>query len=111
MAKKPRHEENAGCLATVPALKNKLVPVKRLDETVLYMRLLSHPTRIQILRLLSESELCVCVIERALEKTQPNISQHLSKLKDSRIIESRQRGKYIFYRIRDKRILKIIKSI
>src|SRR5665647_3429098 len=43
---------------------------------------LSHPTRLQIVRLLKEKPLCVCEILPQIESEQSNTSQHLSVLKN-----------------------------
>ncbi len=69
---------------------------------------LGHPTRIQILELLAEKELCVCTIYEELEQSQPNISQHLSKLKNADIVESRKEGLQAYYTLKDERILEVM---
>lgn len=58
---------------------------------------LSDETRLRILSLLKEGELCVCDIAETLEMTQPNISFHLGMLKEAGIIRDRKNGRWIYY--------------
>ena len=52
-----------------------------LDALAETLKLLSDKTRLTILALLKEKEMCVCDIVEILQTTQPNVSQHLRKLK------------------------------
>jgi len=58
---------------------------------------LSDETRLRILSLLNEEELCVCDIAATLEMTQPNISFHLNMLKSAGLIKDRKNGRWIHY--------------
>jgi len=60
---------------------------------------LSHPTRLQIVRLLKEKPLCVCDILPQIESEQSNASQHLSVLKNQGIVDSKREGTMVIYRI------------
>jgi len=62
---------------------------------------LSDETRLRILKLLENGELCVCDIVAALDMIQPKISFHLGVLKEARLIKDRRQGKWIHYRIDD----------
>ncbi|MDI4649206.1 MULTISPECIES: ArsR/SmtB family transcription factor [Cohnella] len=61
------------------------------------MKLLSDKTRLTIVALLKEREMCVCDIVDVLETTQPNISQHLKKLKTGGIVNETRRSQWIYY--------------
>ncbi|WP_408954701.1 ArsR/SmtB family transcription factor [Natroniella sp. ANB-PHB2] len=69
---------------------------------------LAHPTRIQILELLQQGELCVCHIYEELEQSQSNISQHLSKLKKNQLVKSRKDGLKVYYSLRDRKVIEIL---
>ena len=58
---------------------------------------LSEGTRLKILHLLKEGDLCVCDIAESLGMTQPNISFHLSMLKDAGLIKDEKNGRWIHY--------------
>jgi len=70
---------------------------------------LAHPTRIKILELLEKENLCVCEICEALNKSQPNISQHLSKLKNADLVNSKKEGLQAYYTIKNKQSLNLLK--
>ncbi len=62
---------------------------------------LSEISRLRILSLLLEDELCVCEIEACLRMTQSNASRHLTALKKSGILESYKNAQWMYYRIND----------
>nr|WP_036605182.1 metalloregulator ArsR/SmtB family transcription factor [Paenibacillus assamensis] len=61
------------------------------------MKLLADKTRLTILALLKEKEMCVCDIVDILQTTQPNISQHLKKLKNGGLVVETRRSQWIYY--------------
>ena len=60
---------------------------------------LSDQTRLRILNLLIHGELCVCDIQYVLESSQPNVSRHLTYLKNSGLVLDRRDGARIYYRL------------
>ena len=60
---------------------------------------LAHPTRLQILDLLREGEMCVCHIEATLGKRQAYISQQLMTLREAGLVENRKDGLQVYYRL------------
>lgn len=60
---------------------------------------LSEISRLRILSLLLEDELCVCEIEACLRMTQSNASRHLTALKKCGILESYKNAQWMYYRI------------
>ena len=75
-------------------------------ETIL--KALGDPTRLKIVQFLRGGEKCACEIVPFTNKSQPNVSLHLKVLKNAGILEERRDGQKIFYKIRDRRVLKII---
>lgn len=63
------------------------------------LKVLGDETRIRILNLLKNSELCVCEITYALGATQSNISRHLAKLSDTDFVVSSKKAQWISYKI------------
>jgi DNA-binding transcriptional ArsR family regulator len=62
--------------------------------------LLAGETRLKIIALLSGSgEMCVCDLASVLEMTPAAVSQHLSRLRSGRLVQSRRDGMTIYYRI------------
>lgn len=66
------------------------------DELKLF-RALSNETRLRIMVLLSQRELCVCHLEWALKSTQAKISRHLTVLKNASLVKDRREGLWVFY--------------
>lgn len=83
------------------------------DETVLgdlaeLFRVFGDSTRIKILYVLFESEMCVCDIAQLLGMKQSAISHQLKNLKQARLITSRREGKSVFYSLLDDHVRSII---
>jgi ArsR family transcriptional regulator, arsenate/arsenite/antimonite-responsive transcriptional repressor len=64
-----------------------------------YFKGLSDVTRLRIMNLLLQGELCVCDIQRIVAGTQPTISRHLNYLKQSGLVVDRRDGLRVFYRV------------
>lgn len=60
---------------------------------------LSDKTRLRILNLIGDDELCVCFFVTVLDELQPKISRHLAVLRDAGLVSARKDGKWMHYRI------------
>ncbi len=80
-------------------------------DTLQIFKALSDKTRLSIVTLLLEGEKCVCHIFPYVRRTQSTVSIQLGKLEKWGILESRRQGKWMFYKIRDKRIYSILKIL
>jgi len=69
---------------------------------------LAHPTRIQIVKLLRDGEMCVCDILPNLDSEQSNTSQHLTILKNQGIVESRKDGSKVIYSIKNNEVYQML---
>lgn len=76
-------------------------------------KVLSDETRLRILVLLYNKELCVCQLQGILEEeSQPKISKHLGKLRDMGFVKDERKEKFIYYYLSNNEMLKdILKSI
>ncbi len=79
------------------------------DEEILYdlaelFKVFGDSTRIKILYVLFESEMCVCDIAQVLNMTPSAISHQLKVLKNSHLIKFRRDGKSIFYSLADEHV-------
>ncbi len=61
---------------------------------------LSDQTRLRLLNLMREDEICVCFFTEALGESQPKISRHLAYLRKADLVEARREGKWMHYRIK-----------
>ena len=71
-------------------------------------KIFGDSTRIKILYVLFESEMCVCDIAQLLGMTQSAISHQLKVLKDAKLVGSRREGKTVFYSLADEHVRLII---
>ena len=83
------------------------------DEEELYdlaelFKVFGDSTRIRILFVLFEAEVCVCDLAEALHMTQSAISHQLRILKQNKLVNSRREGKSIFYSLADGHVRTII---
>lgn len=82
-----------------------------MDKKLIILNALADETRLSIITFLIGGEKCVCEIWPHVKKTQSTVSIHLDKLQKCGILESKRRGKNIFYKIKDKRIYKVLKVL
>jgi ArsR family transcriptional regulator len=62
-------------------------------------RALGDPTRLRLLNLLAEQEICVCYFTQVIGAPQPKISRHLAYLRKAGIVAARREGKWMHYRL------------
>lgn len=60
---------------------------------------LSDQTRLRLLNLMADDEVCVCFFVEVLKELQPKISRHLAYLRRAGIVAARREGKWMHYRI------------
>lgn len=71
----------------------------KMKQTLKIFKSLSDPTRLRILLLLLQKELCVCELTFILEMEQSRISHQLRVLRNADIVEDIRDGKWIIYRV------------
>ena len=91
----------------------KIVNETMPEETELYdlaelFKVFGDSTRIRILFVLFEAEVCVCDLAAALNMTQSAISHQLKILKQARLVRSRREGKSVIYELADEHVRLII---
>jgi ArsR family transcriptional regulator, arsenate/arsenite/antimonite-responsive transcriptional repressor len=62
-------------------------------------RALADTTRLRLLNLIADREICVCYFVEILRTSQPKISRHLAYLRKAGIVASRREGKWMHYRL------------
>ena len=72
-------------------------PMKKIANI---FKALSDDTRLRVVKLLQERELCVCELMQVLDMSQPRISRHMSVLKNAGLVEDRREGKWVHYSLR-----------
>ena len=64
-----------------------------------FFKALADRTRLRLLHLMGDDEICVCFLVEALRVSQPKISRHLAYLRRAGVVEARREGKWMHYRI------------
>lgn len=91
----------------VPNPKNRPVPLDQL------FRAMADPTRLRLINLMAEQEICVCYFIEVIGAPQPKISRHLAYLRRAGIVAARRDGKWMHYRLtvpQDSHAASILKS-
>ena len=86
----------------------KLPPKDDLCDLAELFKIFGDSTRIRILFVLLESEVCVCDLAQALGMTQSAISHQLKILKASKLVRFRREGKSVFYALADDHVRTIL---
>ena len=99
-------------VCTHPDILDRVKP-EMPEEEELYdlaelFKVFGDTTRIRILYVLFESEMCVCDIAELLNMTQSAISHQLRILKQARLVRSRREGKTVFYALDDEHVRTVI---
>lgn len=92
----------------VKAVKEKMPDEDELYDLAEIFKVFGDSTRIKILYVLFEQEMCVCDIAQLLNMTQSAISHQLKILKQSRLVKNRREGKAVFYSLADGHVRSII---
>ena len=65
----------------------------------LLFKALADRTRLRLINLIGDTEVCVCLFVEVLKTNQPKISRHLAYLRRAGVVSSRRDGKWIHYRL------------
>jgi DNA-binding transcriptional ArsR family regulator len=89
--------------------------VKMIDESAMrrlesFFSALGDLTRLRIVKMIGDEELCSCEVMAALDLTQPTTSHHLGILERGGVLSSRREGKWVFYRIANHEIRSLLEK-
>src|SRR5215471_12059080 len=73
---------------------------KNKQDIAVFFRALDDRTRLRLLNLIADREVCVCYFVEILGTNQPKISRHLAYLKRAGLVEARRDGKWMHYRLK-----------
>lgn len=95
------HEEK------VKKAKSGLVGDDVLLDIADFYKALSDSTRIKIINLLKDNELCVCDISAILNLTKSTVSHQLKNLRELNLIKNQKRGKEVWYSLADEHVKEV----
>ena len=93
---------------TVKNVKEKMPEDGLIYDIAELFKVFGDSTRIRILFVLFEAEVCVCDLAKVLNMTQSAISHQLRILKQNKLVNSRREGKSVFYSLADGHVRTII---
>ncbi len=103
-----RCDENCPHESSVAEVLGRMPPEDELLDLAELFKVFGDTTRIKILYVLFESELCVCDIAAILGISQSAISHQLRIIKQAKLIKNRREGKTVFYSLADEHVKTII---
>src|SRR4030095_6336107 len=74
---------------------------KKIYDLEFLFKALADRTRLRLISLIGDSEVCVCFLVAILKTSQPKISRHLAYLRRARVVVARREGKWMHYRLAD----------
>ena len=89
-------------------VREKLPTEESLLDLAELFKVFGDSTRIRILFVLFEAEVCVCDLAQALSMTQSAVSHQLNILKRNKLVKSRREGKSVFYSLADDHVRTIV---
>lgn len=89
-------------------VQEKMPPEEELYDLAELFKVFGDSTRIRILFVLFEAEVCVCDLAQTLHMTQSAVSHQLKILKQNKLVKSRREGKSVFYSLADSHVRTII---
>ena len=69
-------------------------------------KVMAHPKRLEIINTLRDGEVSLAGLSEALKVPKPNVSQHLSQMRQRGIVEGRREAGQVYYRLTNPKIVK-----
>ncbi|MBU3185321.1 ArsR/SmtB family transcription factor [Clostridium estertheticum] len=91
----------------IEKVRRLIPPAETLSDLAELFKVFGDSTRIKILCVLFETEMCVCDIAALLIMTQSAISHQLRVLKNARLVKYRREGKVVYYSLDDQHVKQI----
>lgn len=96
------HEE------AVEKAREQMLDPGKYDDLASLLKHFGDPTRVRILHVLRNQELCVCDLAALLNLTKSAVSHQLKALKLAKLVRSRREGQIIFYSLDDDHVMNIL---
>ncbi len=92
-------------------MSNSLALKRQSKKASRWLKLLSHPVRLQILCMLANEEQHVSSLEEGLDISQSALSQHLAKMREMKLIKVKREGQRRIYKVADDKVLPLLASL
>lgn len=96
---------------SVTTVGEQMIDGAKVREAASCLKTLAHEFRLSVMCSLVDGEKNVQQLMKVTGASQSNLSQHLAKMRDKGLLESRREANQIFYRIADLKMLEILKAL
>ena len=104
-------DNNDCCRVSVEELIKNLPLDETLERNAILLKSLADETRLKIVYLLKNGELCACEILESIDKAQSTVSHHLNIMKKEGVLSSRKQGTWIYYKLADGGIIENLENL
>ncbi|CDC42154.1 putative uncharacterized protein [Firmicutes bacterium CAG:449] len=104
-------EENCEHEKHLEKVKNFIENQNSIDDICNLLKILGEPSRLKIVLALSEGDMCVYHIVKAVNSNQSAVSHQLRILRENKVIKSFRKGQNIVYSLDDEHIMQIINIV
>jgi ArsR family transcriptional regulator len=106
-------EKELVCDEFSPSVKSEELRsgLEALAQAAELFKALGDETRLKIVYLLTQRELCVCDLASILELTAPAVSHHLRLLRALRLVRPRREGKMVYYALRGEHTQNVVHEV
>ena len=91
----------------VPANSGAALGLPPTDQALTLLKALADPLRLQVIQALSQGECCVCELTDELDLAQSRLSFHLRVLREAGLIQAREQGRWVYYRLEPRALQQI----
>lgn len=103
-------EQNIIRLDVVEEVRKKLIDEDKIIDLAELFKVFADSTRMKIICILKEKELCVGEIAFIINSTQSAVSHQLRVLKQAKLVKYRKEGKVVYYSLDDEHVDEIVKK-
>lgn len=95
----------------VEELQPQILSTEKAQQVAEFFSMLGDTNRLRILSALALQEFCVCDLAAALEMSESAVSHQLRMLRTLRLVRYQKRGRKVFYRLLDRHVLDLYRSV
>ncbi len=92
----------------VERVKESMYDEELLEDVSRFFKIFSDKTRLRIVSMLLQEEMCVCDIAHVLNMSHSSISHQLRVLRQYRVVKNRKEGKVVYYSLDDEHVKNIL---
>ncbi len=104
-------DNNNCCRFSVEDLIKSLPSDETLEANAALLKSLADETRLKIIYLLKNGELCACEILESIDKAQSTISHHLNLMKKEGVLSARKQGIWVYYKLANDNIIENLENL